>query len=337
MCSRSAVLRATVILLCSFYALGGEPENAAIQTFTFEHQGSTIKATAYRGQDGHWVPHGTWISTLEGKRNGYREYAHGKLNGRVETYYMDYKGPQLSTVATYKMGVRDGEFREAASEYTPEVVGHYAHGLKDGTWRVRSVKGAPLGQYEMKVGTGTEKEIDLDGSVLSEAEIKDGFRHGEYKEWFEGNLRVEGSYFAMPESGYSVKDGRWIFRGFKPEGPQALIADITYAKGVPITGSGMVRLQRDPNHKTFSTAQQVVMKFTDGIMSLGDNPIQAFNGLFRMMGGAMTGNLEIRDGRPLNGQFDESTFKDGKVVGGWQRDGGASDYGIEILNQHVKD
>jgi antitoxin component YwqK of YwqJK toxin-antitoxin module len=112
------------------------------------------------------------------------------------------RAPEAGWYCARPDGTRDGPFVTMFPDGTPEVTGSYkdgwlhggwerhavtgaivetgsyAHGQKTGMWRMTSPTGAPLGEYEMHEGTGTEKHWLDDGTLYSERALKAGVANG---------------------------------------------------------------------------------------------------------------------------------------------------------------
>lgn len=79
---------------------------------------------------------------------------------------------------TYKDGQLDGVWERAHPNGSIRESGTYVAGKKDGTWTRKSTTNALLGTYEMKAGTGIEREWLDDGQLYAETPFKDGVIHG---------------------------------------------------------------------------------------------------------------------------------------------------------------
>lgn len=97
---------------------------------------------------------------------------------------------------SYVDGKLDGAWKRHHPGGALAEDGTYAAGLKDGHWRQLSPEGATLGEYDMKKGTGTERQWFDDGPFYMERGMKNGLLHGKYAVFdHDGTQVVAAKYF----------------------------------------------------------------------------------------------------------------------------------------------
>ena len=105
------------------------------------------------------APEPTWFC---GRDNGVR-------HGRFATLFPD-GTPEIE--GTYKDGKLDGAWQRHYPGGALVETGAFASGLKDGHWKQLAATGATLGEYDMKLGTGTERHWYDDGPIYSERALR---------------------------------------------------------------------------------------------------------------------------------------------------------------------
>jgi antitoxin component YwqK of YwqJK toxin-antitoxin module len=131
------------------------------------------------------------------------------------------KAPEPTWYCARPDGVRDGAFVTRFPDGTPQVTGSYvndkldgpwerhapdgqvieagsyAAGQRTGKWTLTSTTGKPLGDYELKNGSGVEKRWYDDGALYSERKLKAGVAFGPEKLWApDGVQLVNATWFA---------------------------------------------------------------------------------------------------------------------------------------------
>ena len=109
----------------------------------------------------------------------------GTRHGPFLTLYPD---GSIEIRGTYKDGELDGTWEQLYPGGAPREVGEYAAGNKTGKWIRKSAAGAVLGEYEMKDGTGIEKQWLDDGQLYSETPYKSGVIDGTAKIYGKNNF-----------------------------------------------------------------------------------------------------------------------------------------------------
>lgn len=102
----------------------------------------------------------------------------GTRHGPFVTVFPD---GQPEITGAYLDGLLDGPWQRRAVTGAVVEAGAYAAGLKSGHWQMTSTAGAPLGEYDMHGGTGTEKHWLDDGKLYSERTLKAGVANGPEK------------------------------------------------------------------------------------------------------------------------------------------------------------
>ena len=98
---------------------------------------------------------------------------------------------------SYKDGKLDGAWQRHYPDAALAEEGTYTGGLKNGHWRQLGPTGTVLGEYDMKLGTGTEKRWYDDGPLYSVRVLKSGVANGKLEVHdHEGFVVVSAKYFA---------------------------------------------------------------------------------------------------------------------------------------------
>jgi antitoxin component YwqK of YwqJK toxin-antitoxin module len=141
-----------------------------------------------------------------------------------------------------------------------KMEGTYVDGRADGTFRAWAEDGKEIGSFTMKLGTGTFKEFNADGTVAWDQAQVDGENHGVARAYHEnGAVRSESHWVRGGQDGVNVtytpegtkwvegmyrgdqRQGRWLFWGkdgeieraedFRDDQPLAIIF---YEGGKPL-------------------------------------------------------------------------------------------------------
>jgi len=99
----------------------------------------------------------------------------GTRHGPFITLFPD---GSIAIEGAYKDGALDGPWQRKHPRGAIAERGAYAAGKKIGRWTQSSSTGAPLGEYELALGTGVEKQWYDDGPLYGETAVKDGVRNG---------------------------------------------------------------------------------------------------------------------------------------------------------------
>jgi len=102
----------------------------------------------------------------------------GTRHGPFMTVFPD---GQPEITGAYKDGLLDGAWQRRGVTGTVIEAGSYAAGQKSGHWQMTSAAGVLLGEYDMRAGTGTEKQWLDDGTLYRERTLKGGVPHGPEK------------------------------------------------------------------------------------------------------------------------------------------------------------
>lgn len=116
----------------------------------------------------------------------------GTRHGPFVTLFPD---GSIEIRGTYRDGQLDGAWERMHPNGSVRESGLYAAGMKDGTWTRKSTGGILLGTYEMKTGTGVEKEWLDDGQLYAETSFKAGVLGGIAKIYGKDNLVLGSSQY----------------------------------------------------------------------------------------------------------------------------------------------
>jgi antitoxin component YwqK of YwqJK toxin-antitoxin module len=118
----------------------------------------------------------------------------GTRHGPFITLYPD---QQIETSGSYVQGKLDGAWQRHHPSGAIAETGSYAGGQRDGVWKQLGPTGNALGEYTLKLGTGTQKRWLDDGPLYSEVTLKDGVTHGPAKIFDRnGTLMIAASFYA---------------------------------------------------------------------------------------------------------------------------------------------
>ena len=87
----------------------------------------------------------------------------------------------IAIEGNYKAGKLDGPWRRHFPGGSIAEEGVYAFGVKDGTWSQHKANGDLIGDYKLKLGTGTEKIWFDDGPLYRERQLVRGVPYGQIK------------------------------------------------------------------------------------------------------------------------------------------------------------
>jgi len=131
-----------------------EPPKLACDAGTTAMNAPAPEPTVFCGRD-NGVRHGPFVTMFpDGTTEISGAYKDGKLDGAWERHY-----PNGAIVET----------------------GAYVNGFKDGKWKQLGPTGTVLGEYELKLGTGTERRWYDDGLLYMERVVKAGAPNGNFK------------------------------------------------------------------------------------------------------------------------------------------------------------
>lgn len=142
----------------------------------------------------------------------------GVRHGAFITLYPD---QQIEIAGSYKDGALAGAWERRSPSGAIAETGSYVAGQRDGMWRQLGPGGELLGQYTMKLGTGTEKRWLADGTLYSETAMKHGVPHGPLRIYDRGGVVVEAATWRA-----GVIDGRRVVGG-----KSTLRIEETYVRG----------------------------------------------------------------------------------------------------------
>lgn len=127
----------------------------------------------------------------------------GTRHGPFVTLFPD---GSIELEGTYADGALDGPWQRKHPGGGIAEQGSYAAGKKTGRWVQSSQAGAPLGEYELNLGTGLEKRWYESGALGSEIALKDGVRHGFAKRYERDGTLIESARYVkgVPDGPHTV-------------------------------------------------------------------------------------------------------------------------------------
>ncbi len=103
---------------------------------------------------------------------------------------------------SYKDGKLDGAWERHYPDGAIVERGQYVAGVKDGTWQQLAETGAVLGEYKLKLGTGTERRWYDDGKPYLQRALRKGMPWGELKVWdHDGALAIAAKQYGSRYDG----------------------------------------------------------------------------------------------------------------------------------------
>jgi len=126
----------------------------------------------------------------------------GVRDGAFVTLFPD---SAVAISGTYKLGKLDGPWTRHYPGGAVAQSGAYSNGLADGTWTQYGPTGAVLGEYKLKLGTGTERTWYDDGPLYRERQLRGGAPAGTLKVYeHDGALAVNAKLYGNRYDGAKV-------------------------------------------------------------------------------------------------------------------------------------
>ncbi|HEY1551130.1 MAG TPA: hypothetical protein VGG28_25045, partial [Kofleriaceae bacterium] len=114
---------------------------------------------------------------------------------------------------SYKAGKLDGVWTRHYPGGNVAETGAYVGGLKDGTWTQKKISGDAIGDYKLKLGTGTEKQWFDDGPLYRERTLAHGVPYGPIKFYdHDGTLVVAAKLYGSRYDGPKAVGGKNTLR-----------------------------------------------------------------------------------------------------------------------------
>ncbi|MGN6110205.1 MAG: hypothetical protein ACTHU0_34180 [Kofleriaceae bacterium] len=116
----------------------------------------------------------------------------GARHGAFVTLFPD---RSIEIAGRYRDGALDGPWERRYPGGAIAEQGNYAAGLRDGRWRQLGPTGNLLGEYELRAGTGVERQWYPSGARYTEIAMSDGVRHGAAKMFAPDGALVESARY----------------------------------------------------------------------------------------------------------------------------------------------